>query len=165
MNSLRSKPVHAARAWAANRTLFVELDDGRVVGLPARQVENLAPLTDDQLARVEIVSHPNGDALRWHFDPTDEYAVTSISVWDLVEGAPRAVRAWAEGRTVLVELRDGRVVGFPAERFERLRSVSDDALARVEVQADGYGLRWDDPIDEDISVPGIVAASHGAQSS
>lgn len=157
MNSLRNKPLHAARAWAANRTVFVELDDGRIFGLPARQVENLAHLTDDQLARVEVMSHPNGDSLRWRFDPTDEYAVTSISVWDLVEGAPRAVRAWVEGRTVLFELGDGRVFGFPAANFDRLRKVSDGELARVEVQADGYGLRWDDPIDEDISVPGIVA--------
>lgn len=161
MNSLRNDPLHAARAWAANRTVFVELDDGRIFGLPARQVENLADLTDEQLARVEIMSHPNGDALRWHYDPADDYAVTSISVWDLVEGAPRAVRAWVEGRTVLFEVADGRVFGFPAAKFERLARASDGELATVEVAASGYGLRWE-PVDEDISVPGIVAASHGA---
>jgi hypothetical protein len=153
------KPLHAARAWAAKRTVFVELDDGRVFGLPARQVESLAELSDEQLARVEIMPHPNGDALRWHFDEADEYAVTSISVWDLVEGAPRAVRAWVEGRTVLFELGDGRVFGFPAASFDRLAKASDAELATVEVQAAGYGLRWES-VDEDISVPGIVAASH-----
>ena len=30
---------------------------------------------------------------------------------------PAAVRAWVEGRTIFVELTDGRIVGFPAERF------------------------------------------------
>ena len=157
---LSRKGLHATRAWAANRTVFVELDDGRVFGLPARQVESLAELSDERLARVEIMAHPNGDALRWHWDPSDEYAVTSISVWDLVEGAPRAVRAWVEGRTVLFEVADGRVFGFPAANFDRLAKASDAELATVEVQADGYGLRWE-PVDEDISVPGIVAASHG----
>jgi len=163
MNSSRSEPLHAARAWAANRTVFVELDDGRIFGLPARKVENLAELSDDQLARVEIMPHPNGDALRWHFNPSDEYAVTSISVWDLVEGAPRAVRAWVDGRTVLFELGDGRVFGFPAAGFERLAAASDGDLAAVQVTASGYGLRWE-PVDEDISVPGIVAASRRAAS-
>jgi Protein of unknown function (DUF2442) len=61
---------------------------------------------------------------------------------------------------VLFELGDGRVFGFPAGSFERLAKASDADLATVEVQADGYGLRWE-PVDEDISVPGIVAASHG----
>jgi hypothetical protein len=58
---------------------------------------------------------------------------------------------------VLFELADGRVFGFPAANFGRLRKASDGELAGVEVQADGYGLRWDDPVDEDISVPGVVA--------
>ncbi len=160
MNSSDSKPLHATRAWVANRTVHVELDDGRVFGLPARQVETLAELSDEQLARVEIMSHPKGDALRWHFDRADEYAITSLSVWDFVEGAPRAVRAWVEGRTVLFELGDGRVFGFPAASFERLAKASDGDLAAVEVAANGYGLRWE-PVDEDISVPGIVAARHG----
>lgn len=30
---------------------------------------------------------------------------------------PAAIRAWAEKRTVFIELTDGRIVGFPAEDF------------------------------------------------
>lgn len=30
---------------------------------------------------------------------------------------PTAIRAWAERRTVSIELADGRIFGFPANRF------------------------------------------------
>ena len=30
---------------------------------------------------------------------------------------PAAVRVWVERRTVFLELTDGRIVGFPADRF------------------------------------------------
>jgi hypothetical protein len=73
-----------------------------------------------------------------------------------MEGFPRAVRAWVAGRTVLFELRDGRVLGFPADNFARLAAATDEQLTSIEIQADGYGLRWE-AVDEDISVPGIVA--------
>lgn len=69
---------------------------------------------------------------------------------------PAAVRAWAEGRTIYVELHDGRIVGFPADRFRILSAATDEELARVKVEVDGYALRWED-LDEDITVPGIVA--------
>lgn len=69
---------------------------------------------------------------------------------------PAALRAWAEGRTVYVELHDGRIVGFPAERFRRLASATDEQLAEVKVEVAGYALRWEN-LDEDITVPGIVA--------
>jgi hypothetical protein len=67
-----------------------------------------------------------------------------------------AVRAWAEGRTIFVELHDGRIVGFPADRFRLLSQASEEQLARVQVEVDGYALRWDE-LDEDITVPGVVA--------
>ena len=69
---------------------------------------------------------------------------------------PSAVRAWAEGRTVYVELHDGRVLAFPADRFRRLSKATEDQLAKVNVEVNGYALRWED-LDEDITVPGIVA--------
>ena len=69
---------------------------------------------------------------------------------------PTAMRAWTEGRTVYVELHDGRIVGFPAGRFRRLATATDDQLAQVKVEVNGYALRWED-LDEDITVPGIVA--------
>jgi hypothetical protein len=67
-----------------------------------------------------------------------------------------ALRAWAEGRTVYVELHDGRIVGFPADRFRRLATATDAQLAQVQVEVDGYALRWEE-LDEDITVPGVVA--------
>jgi hypothetical protein len=69
---------------------------------------------------------------------------------------PAAMRAWAEGRTIFVELHDGRIVGFPADRFRILAAATQEQLSRVQVEVNGYALRWDE-LDEDITVPGIVA--------
>ena len=69
---------------------------------------------------------------------------------------PAALRAWAEGRTIFVELHDGRIVGFPADRFRRLADASNAELAQVQVELNGHALRWEN-LDEDITVPGIVA--------
>ena len=69
---------------------------------------------------------------------------------------PAALRAWAEGRTIFVELHDGRIVGFPADRFRRLADATNVELAQVQVELNGYVLRWEN-LDEDITVPGIVA--------
>ncbi|MDI9431388.1 MAG: DUF2442 domain-containing protein [Planctomycetota bacterium] len=69
---------------------------------------------------------------------------------------PAALRAWVEGRTIYVELHDGRIVGFPADRFRILAAATEEQLARVQVELNGYALRWEE-LDEDITVPGIVA--------
>ncbi|HOW63968.1 MAG TPA: DUF2442 domain-containing protein [Candidatus Paceibacterota bacterium] len=69
---------------------------------------------------------------------------------------PAAVRAWAEGRTIYTELHDGRIIGFPADRFRLLAAATEEQLARVQVELNGYALRWEE-LDEDITVPGIVA--------
>ena len=68
---------------------------------------------------------------------------------------PVACRAWTEQRTVFVELHDGRIVGFPASRFRRLREATDEELSEVKVEVNGFALRWD-KLDEDITVSGIV---------
>jgi len=73
-----------------------------------------------------------------------------------VSAEPAALRAWAEKRMVYVELTDGRIVGFPAIRFTRLKSATDHQLSQVKVELNGRALRWEE-IDEDITVPGIVA--------
>jgi len=57
---------------------------------------------------------------------------------------------------VFLELSDGRIVGFPASRFQRLKEASDEMLRKVRVELDGYALRWEE-LDEDITVPGVVA--------
>jgi hypothetical protein len=67
-----------------------------------------------------------------------------------------ATRAWSEDRRVYIELTDQRVFSFPAERFNRLKNASDEQLAQVEIEVNGFALRWED-LDEDISVPGVVA--------
>ena len=69
---------------------------------------------------------------------------------------PAALRAWTEGRMVYVELHDGRIVGFPADRFRILATASDEQLAKVQIELNGYALRWEE-LDEDLTVPGIVA--------
>lgn len=67
-----------------------------------------------------------------------------------------ALRVWIEGRMVFLELTDGRIVGFPADRFPRLQAASDEQLNKVTLEVDGFALRWEE-LDEDITVPGVVA--------
>jgi hypothetical protein len=83
--------------------------------------------------------------------------VTSTSVdHRTLIAEPAAVRAWAEERMIYVELSDGRIIGFPADRFHILRQGTNGQLAAVKVELNGYALRWEE-LDEDITVPGIVA--------
>ena len=71
---------------------------------------------------------------------------------------PAAIRAWAEGRMIFIELTDSRIIGFPADRFKRLKEASDEQLKKVKVRLNGFALRWEE-IDEDITVPGILAGN------
>ena len=71
---------------------------------------------------------------------------------------PLAIKAWTENRMIFVELTDGRIIGFPANRFSLLKNASDEDLDKVELRLDGYALRWES-LDEDITVPGIVAGN------
>lgn len=71
---------------------------------------------------------------------------------------PAAIRAWSEGRRIFVELTDSRIVSFPADRFLILKTATDEQLKKVELRLNGYALRWEE-IDEDITVPGIVAGN------
>jgi hypothetical protein len=57
---------------------------------------------------------------------------------------------------IYVELTDGRVIGFPADRFKILSAASDDALRKVTVEVNGYALRWEE-LDEDLTIEGVVA--------
>lgn len=69
---------------------------------------------------------------------------------------PAALRAWAQDRYIFLELTDGRIVGFPADRFQILRSATNEQLKEVSLRLNGYALRWES-LDEDITVPGVVA--------
>jgi len=73
-----------------------------------------------------------------------------------VETEALASRVWVDRRTVFVELTDGRQVGFPADRFERLAKATNEQLQKVGLRLNGAALRWDE-LDEDITVKGVVA--------
>ncbi|NOX66682.1 MAG: DUF2442 domain-containing protein [Chlorobi bacterium] len=71
---------------------------------------------------------------------------------------PVAIKAWAEDRTIFIELVDGRIIGFPADRFKILKKATTKELVKVTLRLNGHALRWED-LDEDITVPGIVAGN------
>ncbi len=57
-----SEPV-ATKVWVENRTIFIELTDGRTIGFPADRFRILKEATNEQLKKVEL--RLNGYALRW----------------------------------------------------------------------------------------------------
>ena len=71
---------------------------------------------------------------------------------------PAAIRVWVEKRTIYIELTDGRIIGFPADRFKILKNASTEELKEVSLRLEGFALRWEQ-LDEDITVPGIVAGN------
>ena len=73
-----------------------------------------------------------------------------------IEIEPVAIKAWAENRMVYLELTDGRIIGFPADRYRILSQASEDQLKQVQVEVDGYALRWEE-LDEDLTVAGVIA--------
>jgi hypothetical protein len=74
----------------------------------------------------------------------------------IADAEPSATRVWVERRVVYLELVDGRICGFPADRFRILSAASDEDLQEVRLELNGYALRWE-KLDEDITVPGVVA--------
>jgi len=71
---------------------------------------------------------------------------------------PIALNAWSIGRTIFIELTDGRNVSFPADRFKILATATDEELKEVKVRLNGFALRWEN-LDEDITVKGIIAGN------
>ena len=74
-----------------------------------------------------------------------------------------AMRVWAEGRMVYLELVDGRVVGFPANRFRILSRASDEQLRAVRIavgriRRSPYGLRRGCP-PIPVAAPAIAAST------
>ena len=68
---------------------------------------------------------------------------------------PAALRVWVEHRTVFLELTDGRILGFPADRFKLLKNATEEQLQSVTIELNGYALRWEE-LDEDIWVDDAV---------
>ncbi|MFH1196562.1 MAG: DUF2442 domain-containing protein [bacterium] len=75
-----------------------------------------------------------------------------------LEQEPAAIKAWTAGRIIFIELTDGRVVGFPADRFIILKKATSKELKEVKLRLNGYALRWE-KLDEDITIPGILAGN------
>ena len=71
---------------------------------------------------------------------------------------PTAIRVWVEERLIFIELTDGRIIGFPADRFKLLSQATNEQLRHVQLRLNGFALRWKE-LDEDITVPGIVAGN------
>ncbi|KAB2935466.1 MAG: DUF2442 domain-containing protein [Leptonema illini] len=56
---------------------------------------------------------------------------------------------------VHLELSDGRLLAFPADRFRLLKSATEEQLARISIRLNGAALRWEE-LDEDLTVQGIL---------
>jgi len=81
-----------------------------------------------------------------------------ITVEQKISSEPLAISAWAEGRMIYIELTDGRIVGFPADRFKILKKASESELKEVSIRLNGFALRWEN-LDEDLTVKGILAGN------
>jgi Protein of unknown function (DUF2442) len=84
--------------------------------------------------------------------------MSTISLEKELSIEPTSVRVWVEGRIIFFELTDSRIIGFPADRFKRLKEATDEQLRNVELRLNGFALRWEE-LDEDITIPGIVAGN------
>jgi hypothetical protein len=82
--------------------------------------------------------------------------MSTIAREPIAETEPTAVRVWVEKRIIYLELVDGRIFGFPADRFRLLSAADDGDLQGVRLELNGHALRWE-KLDEDITVPGVVA--------
>ena len=74
----------------------------------------------------------------------------------LYKGCPCKVHLAQSGSAPNKKDTDGRIIGFPADRFRILKNATDEQLKEVKLRLNGYALRWES-LDEDITVPGIVA--------
>ena len=84
--------------------------------------------------------------------------MTSTAVKYSMTTEPTALKVWVEGRIIYLELTDGRIFGFPADRFKILKQASIKELKEVRLRLNGFALRWEN-LDEDITVPGVVAGN------
>ena len=84
--------------------------------------------------------------------------MSTISLEKELTIEPASVRVWVEHRMIFIELTDSRIIGFPADRFKRLKESSNEHLQNVEMRLNGFALRWEE-LDEDITIPGIVAGN------
>ena len=72
----------------------------------------------------------------------------------VTDAQAKAVRFDAD--TMWVDLEDGRQLGVPLAYFPRLLNATLTQRENLTISGGGTGLHWDD-IDEDISVPALLA--------
>ncbi len=77
---------------------------------------------------------------------------------NLLIAEPVAIKAWSIKRAVYIELTDGRIISFPADRFNILSKATEEQLKEVAIRLNGFALRWEE-LDEDITVKGIIAGN------
>ena len=53
----------AFKAWSQQRTIFIELTDGRIISFPSDRFKILSKASENQLK--EVTLRLNGQALRW----------------------------------------------------------------------------------------------------
>ena len=53
----------ALKAWSQQRTIFIELTDGRIISFPSDRFKILSKASENQLK--EVTLRLNGQALRW----------------------------------------------------------------------------------------------------
>ena len=72
-----------------------------------------------------------------------------------IENDNIAIKVWVDKRKVYIELTDGRIIGFPADRFKILKKATNEELKEVKLELNGSALRWE-KLDEDLTVNGII---------
>ncbi len=82
--------------------------------------------------------------------------MNSLLAEPVLQTEAAAVRVWVESRTVYLELSDGRISGFPADRFKLLSTATNEQLKGVQLELNGSALRWEE-LNEDLTVAGVVA--------
>jgi hypothetical protein len=75
----------------------------------------VAPLFSGKRCRGGCVNTIAGDATP-HFIKII-LCLDSTGAETHIDSEPAAIRAWAEGRTIYIELHNGEIVAFPADRF------------------------------------------------
>ena len=70
----------------------------------------------------------------------------------------RAQRVWFDKDNVWVQLTDGRQIGVPLAYFPRLAGAIAKQRKNFVMSGGGTGLHWEE-LDEDISVPGLLAGA------
>ena len=65
------------------------------------------------------------------FKRADRFENMTTTADSIQATEPAALRVWVDQRTVFLGLTDGRIVGFPADRFKLLHKATNEQLQKV----------------------------------